>query len=483
MAYDPRLDYLERVRAVRTLVLLVLLIAATAQPASAAAPFTPWCGGTEEAAADRQPDAIGAFQIHVVYAIPSDGADRFAERVSAIATDAASIDAWWRAQDAGRTPRFDLHAFPGCTSAFGGLDVTFARLPHDSGYYWPLAARYMRIQKDLNAPPFGLADPDKKYLVYYDGPSEEGRGICGESNTGLIEGGPDAYSMVYLAGLCSAGFGASGAATTITAHELIHGLNALAYPTPTPGPPNACPGDRGHPCDSPRDILAQSQYSDVVLDTLALDVGRDDYYGHSGSWWDVQDSPFLSRLDSPDTSPPTAPAELTATSVGGFVTLTWGASRDDVGPVSYRVYRDGDLLARTGDLSFGELAEGGKTNAYAVRAADAAGFLSERQTIRFTVGLGIVDGEGKLLRDTVPPPVVQGLRARRTATSLFLSWLGTSDSGGLKGYRVERNGAFYALVTRPRLTVPARKARALWRVRALDLGGNLGPPAVLRVRR
>ncbi|MFN2468104.1 MAG: hypothetical protein ABR521_08275 [Gaiellaceae bacterium] len=30
-----------------------------------------------------------------------------------------------------------------------------------------------------------------------------------------------------------------------------------------------------------------------------LDVGRDDYYGHSGAWWDVQDSPFLAHLDAP----------------------------------------------------------------------------------------------------------------------------------------------------------------------------------------
>ena len=30
-----------------------------------------------------------------------------------------------------------------------------------------------------------------------------------------------------------------------------------------------------------------------------LDVGHDDYYGHSGSWWDVQDSAWLSHLNAP----------------------------------------------------------------------------------------------------------------------------------------------------------------------------------------
>lgn len=66
--------------------------------ARAAAPHTPWCGGDAESATDR-PDAIPAFEIHVVYAVPANGADRFAERVPEIATDAASVDIWWRDQN------------------------------------------------------------------------------------------------------------------------------------------------------------------------------------------------------------------------------------------------------------------------------------------------------------------------------------------------------------------------------------------------
>ena len=49
--------------------------------ARAAAPHTPWCGGDAESATD-----------------PANGADRFAERVPEIATDAASVDLWWRDQ-------------------------------------------------------------------------------------------------------------------------------------------------------------------------------------------------------------------------------------------------------------------------------------------------------------------------------------------------------------------------------------------------
>jgi hypothetical protein len=42
------------------------------------------------------------------------------------------------------------------------------------------------------------------------------------------------------------------------------------------------------------------------LETLALDVGQDDYYGHLGRWFDVQDSRWLRRADVP-------PSALTVT--------------------------------------------------------------------------------------------------------------------------------------------------------------------------
>jgi hypothetical protein len=232
-----------QVRLARALLLVVLLIAAAPQAARAAAPFTPWCGGGEEAAADRQPDAVSAFQIHVVYALPSDGTDRFAERVSLIDTDAAAMDVWWRGQDPTRTPRFDLHTFSACASIFGQLDVSFARLPHDGAFYGSTGEQYRLIRSDLDAAGFG--DPDKKYLVYYDGPAlAKGAGVvCGQSETGITEGGPSAYSIVYLGDFCASGLGVGGVATVTATHELIHGLNALV----TPGPPHPCPRDPGQP--------------------------------------------------------------------------------------------------------------------------------------------------------------------------------------------------------------------------------------------
>ena len=70
-------------------------------------------------------------------------------------------------------------------------------------------------------------------------------------------------------------------------HELLHAFSALPL-----GAPHSCPGDDGHPCDSSVDILAPF-YRGGLLDETILDVNRDDYYGHSGTWFDVQDSRWL----------------------------------------------------------------------------------------------------------------------------------------------------------------------------------------------
>src|SRR6266508_1130461 len=96
----------------------------------------------------------------------------------------------------------------------------------------------------------------------------------------------------------------------VAAHELLHLLGAVPE-----GAPHGCPDAHAHDCDRESDVMRSGGFSDSLSDYL-LDAGRDDYYGHSGAWWDVQDSPFLARLDSPDRTPPSTPRGLTATSRG-----------------------------------------------------------------------------------------------------------------------------------------------------------------------
>ena len=90
-----------------------------------------WCG--DATSSTDRPDVVGGDQIHVVYAVPSDSAGRFAQVASAIATDVGAIGEWWRRQDPTRAPRFDLARFA-CSGA-GSLDISDVRLPHPSAYY------------------------------------------------------------------------------------------------------------------------------------------------------------------------------------------------------------------------------------------------------------------------------------------------------------------------------------------------------------
>jgi hypothetical protein len=250
-----------------------------------------WCG-TDAIGTDREPEVVSANQIHVVYAFPSDGTDRFSLDAGLIVSDVAAIDAWWRAQDPTRAPRFDLFAFPGCPPGAGQLDLARVQLPHDTAYYSPLGTRLGRISLDLSSPPSSFADPAKKYLVYYDAPVEQPR-VCGISPQQPFAGGSVAYSVIFLGSACPPDLGSGGYLASAATHELGHNLGAV----PFPGPPHGCFNDQAHACDSTNDVMYP--ILSHPLGEELLDAGHDDYYAHSGTWFDLQDSAWLAHVASP----------------------------------------------------------------------------------------------------------------------------------------------------------------------------------------
>jgi hypothetical protein len=253
----------------------------------------------------------------------------------------------------------------------------------------------------------------------------------------------------------------------VATHEFVHTLGAV-----NGGAPHACNG--GHVCDVANDLLAAS-LSGEELDKHVLDGGRDDYYGHSGSWPDVQDSLFLERLDSPDRSAPTTPATpVVRDDPSGLVAFSWRASSDDIGPVAYRLYEDGHFVREvTGSSVLLEPPEG-DTGSYSVRARDAVGHLSQPAVVRFKVGFGIVDEQGRLLRDTVRPPAIPKITVRRTAKTAVLSWAAVRDPGGIRNYRI-RIGTRTLFVTKPSVTITRATLRSAVSVAAVDRAGNVGP--------
>ncbi|MGZ4396777.1 MAG: InlB B-repeat-containing protein [Gaiellaceae bacterium] len=279
-----------RIRPVPALLLAALAAAAFAPGAHAA---VTWCG--TPSAVDVKPDVAGGDEIHVVYAIPSDGDDRFGSMSSAIASDVESMDAWWRSQDPTRAPRWDIAYFPGCATRFGDLDISSVRLPGSSSSYASLGADDLlhTLSRDLSAgfsPSGAFSTMWKKYLVYYDGPVTSSD-ICGISPVYPSSGGPLADSFVFLrASDCPVSYGEGRGGAVVALHELVHNLGAVSALAP-----NTCPDHPGHVCDNPSDLLYWQLTGDLPLSSELLDYGHDDYYAHSGSWWDVQDSTWLRR--------------------------------------------------------------------------------------------------------------------------------------------------------------------------------------------
>jgi hypothetical protein len=281
-----------------------LIAAATCSVTNAAPVPITWCGSTPSAT-DR-PDIVGGDQIHVIYATPSDSPDRFSSLASAIATDLNAINTWWKRQDPTRAPRFDYAAL-GC-SGFASLDISDVKLPQNTAHYnQPTTPRLALLRDDLIAA--GFADPAKKYLVYYDQAQPSASAECGNAYVSAQDGGAKGYAGVVIApnlegsgsargcGSVEASAPRGGFLAVVAAHELVNELGALD--TATPGPPHRCPTDVFHVCDSSLDVLYPTPAA-TTIDAAVLDFGHDDYYAHSGKWWDVQDSPWLRHLDAPE---------------------------------------------------------------------------------------------------------------------------------------------------------------------------------------
>jgi hypothetical protein len=276
---------LPRVIALFAVALAAAVLSGVARAGTAS---VPWCGGDARVGTNRTPDLqFSPNQIRVVYATPSDGPDNFATDASLITSDLAALDVWWRGQDPTRTPRFDLYPFPNCPAGLGQLDLAFVRLPSPGSAYLG-SDRTEQLANDLAA----TGNESNKTIVYYDGPVSDD-GVCGTS-VGIEPhiGGRLGFAFVWLQA-CDPDLGSGGETARVAAHELIHDLGA----EPDVGPPHACPPpNTGHPCDSLSDILYPFVSAGQTLASAVLDAGRDDYYGHSGSWWDVQDSDWLERL-------------------------------------------------------------------------------------------------------------------------------------------------------------------------------------------
>ena len=424
----------------------------------------PWCG-TTSSRVDRLPDATSAYAVHVAYVRPASAPDRFLEFAPRIVGDAAAFDAWWRGQDPTRTPRFDLFPAPGCASSFGALDISNVQLSRGVSSIGSAFQEIRRVMAEI-----GFNEAEKAYLVYYDGPTGQVGldHVCGQ---GARSSGFDlpGLAVVYLDS-CDADQGDS-LRPVVAMHELVHVFGAVERAAP-----NVC--QSGHVCDFPLDLMT-AVLTGEELEAHVLDSGRNDYYGHSGSWTDVQDStlPRAARLARPHAAgrsgrPPCRrrPHRLRARLVAALDGRRRPGRLPDLRGRAVRARgddHDGETGRHARPRALRDSRRGRSRPPERARRARGSGR-----------GPGMVDEQGRLIRDTVRPPAITRVTIKRTAKVAVLSWPAAHDAGGLRAYRV-KIGPRTLTVQKPTITLARARVSGPVSIAAIDRAGNIGPSLVV----
>ncbi|HET6454427.1 MAG TPA: family 10 glycosylhydrolase [Armatimonadota bacterium] len=135
-----------------------------------------------------------------------------------------------------------------------------------------------------------------------------------------------------------------------------------------------------------------------------------------------------------DTTPPTAPTDLTATAASETqADLTWTASTDNIGVTGYKIYRDSVEIGTSATTSYSDMTcVKAIRYVYEVSAYDASGNESDK-----SVSVDILMPGG----DTDPPSIPEIISANGvSATQIDLAWTTSTDNIEVTGYRIYRDG-------------------------------------------
>ena len=198
-------------------------------------------------------------QIHLVYAIPSDGQDRALDTNGTIEGSVAGFQAWLDGQTRGRVLRID--------TAGAEPDITFFKLSKTDDEMARLNPGIVtEIERQLERA--GFARKGKIYAVYYDGTSPDRCGGAAWPPTL-----PGRTAAVYLRGKPCAPIPAASYWQFAMFHDVFH----VAGFVPTCAPNHTL---AGHVSDDPADLMYAGPQPWVPS---VLDTGRDDYYEHSAA--------------------------------------------------------------------------------------------------------------------------------------------------------------------------------------------------------
>lgn len=234
-----------------------------------------------------RPDDEPGLALHVLYVLPADAPDGHLDEDGTLEASLGRLDGWLAGESGGRRLKLDRYR--------GRPDITYFRAPQTTAaLVGDDGAIIDRLRPALTQA--GFDHPQKIYAAYVMAPGKDP--TVGEGGSGL--------ACVYLAsepGL-SAKPGPSGLTWFDAAfgHELIHALGGVPAGAPhfVGAADQGASAEAGHVGGEPTDLMA-AQASNGLL---ALDVGRDDYWGHGdASRLDLARSPFFVPVPA-DALPP-----------------------------------------------------------------------------------------------------------------------------------------------------------------------------------
>ncbi|MER6352326.1 PQQ-dependent sugar dehydrogenase [Streptomyces sp. NPDC001634] len=185
--------------------------------------------------------------------------------------------------------------------------------------------------------------------------------------------------------------------------------------------------------------------------------------------------PNLDRISvgtAADTQAPTRPGQPSCSAVTeDGLTLSWGASTDNVGVAAYDIYEHGNKLSEAAGSATSKALTGLSPNTtynLTVIARDAAGNTSQAGPV--------VDCTTKPSSDTTPPTEPGTLGATNvTANSVDLSWGASTDDRAVAGYDVRSDTTVYKSVTGTSTTLTGLACNSPYtlNVVARDAAGNV----------
>lgn len=200
-----------------------------------------------------------------------------------------------------------------------------------------------------------------------------------------------------------------------------------------------------------------------------------------------------------DTISPSKPTNVRAVvNDAGGVSISWAASSDAVGVTGYALYRNGSILKTLTGTSFTDTGvRVGTSYEYAVLAGDAAGNKSDKSA-SVTVNIPAVETTAaRTTTEATPAPTATSVTSSVSLTNtgdttapsrpknvsvtiidsrtVRIAWSVSSDTAGIVGYRLFKDGNFFTQVKETNYTDKSIYGGQTYRysVEAVDTTGNI----------